>query len=215
LLKACYELGSVEKELGKLTEARAKFRRALAIMEDYPAFRKRETVFVDSLEYVAQISEELGDHLEAANVSRALADLSPKNEPYQWYCLLRLARCDFAQGRYEIALAEAERVAGSTVASEEDREWARTWIPSVRWRLAELRYDAKDYSACIAECERLLSAWGPGHEGRPSVLLLLGHSRLFRKEKPAAKTCYEETLACENATPEQRACATKYLAMCG
>ena len=106
-------------------------------------------------------------------------------------------------------------MAGSTIANEGDREWARTWTPSLRCRLAEFRYDTKDYSACIAECERLRSAWGPGHEGRPSVLLLLGHSRLFRKEKPAAKTCYEETLACENATPEQRACATKYLAMCG
>jgi len=212
LLNACFELGSLEKELGMLAEARAKFQRAIEIVEGYPAFRACERIFLGSLDCVAEISEKLGDFAGAAVVSGALADHLPVSEPYHWYCLMREARCNFELGRHELALADAEQVAASSVPSEADRESARSWVWSIRHSMAKLRYESKDYSACIPECERLLSTLEAGDERYPTVLLLLGHSYLFLKKGGAAKRCYEETLACENATPAQKACATRYLA---
>jgi tetratricopeptide (TPR) repeat protein len=210
LVRPYFELGLTERALGKLPEARAKLQRALASLQDDPALPRR--YFPELLRMIGDISFELDDVGAAADAFQAASEAYAVTDAFYWSCLGWLAFCQWNLGQFEMARANAERVAGSSAAPEDKRDDARYVLRGVKLDMAQDLYDSDDCASCVAECEALLPQFEEGDDSYLRLLLLLGHSHLYLGDKPAARKYYKAVLASPAATPAHRTNAERGLA---
>ncbi len=199
LVHTYYELGLAERALGKLPEARAKHQSALRILQDDPALPRCYMQESELLHSVAEISYELGDFDTAAKEYRVLVESYPSTDPLHWYCLVWVTQCQLDMRQFEAARSNAERIAASSVASEDQRECASVSLRMARYSIIKSLYDSGDYVSCIAEGESLLPLFERANDGYLPILLLLGHSYLALKN-PEARKYYEAIVAHPDAS---------------
>jgi MalT-like TPR region len=207
LVRPYWELGLTERALGKLPEARAKLQKAVELLQNDPAIPR--VYLPELLGPIAEISYELGDFDGAAKANQALVDFCPSSDPLHWRSLLWLGQCQRDLGQLEMARINADRIAESSLAPEEDRECARVVSRDVKLNIAQSHYHAGDYASCITECEALIPQVPDADESYLALLLLLGHSYLGIRNNSSARKYYEAVLACPSASPTHRAIAER------
>ncbi len=86
----------------------------------------------------------------------------------------------------------------------------RNYIAEIRWELGDLYYDAKRYSEAITALREALPDL-PTPYPYFDTLISLGHCYLITRQYPRARECYEEVLASEGASKEEKTTAREGL----
>ena len=213
LVRPYYELGITEEALGKLPEARAKFRSAVTILQDDPALPR--AYLPELFRLIGAVSYELDDMEEAAVMYGLAVESYSVRDPFYWSSLSWLAYCQWNLGQLDAARANFERLVRSSAAAEDVRETANFVLRSVRLEIAVSLYESERYAECIVECESLLVPLQEDDEIYTRTLLLLAHAYMESGNSVSARRYYERLLAHSSASPAQRASADESLARLG
>ena len=129
LVRLYSELGWTERALGKHAEARAKFRKAIEILQEHPALPRDG--LPELLRFYGELSYELEDMEEAARSYQSAADQYAATDPLHWNSLLWFAYSQRALGQNAAARENANLIKRSPIASGEDRANADVLLEAI------------------------------------------------------------------------------------
>ncbi len=129
LVRAYYELGLIERDMGRLAEARGKIRKAIEILQSDPTLLRRQ--LPEFFLLYGHLSYELEDTEEAARSFQIAVTSSPANGRVHLDSLLWIARSQYDLGQLKNARTNAAQVEHSPFATDEERSIASELIHNI------------------------------------------------------------------------------------
>jgi len=204
---AAHQLGLVQKEIGRLADARQRFEQALAALDVHPLLQN-DLWWRRALHgRLAEVYDELGEHSKAISAWRELLAWYADDDPTRVRVLLWLAGACDAAGAFADARTWYEAVLATPLASDEDRAEARVWA---LWSEGQLQCQAGEHEAAARAFERLLDYYRDDDSDRRKVLRWLGDCYYSAGKFARARERYDEIATSPRAAEAEKGGAQQW-----